>query len=104
MKMAIFGNSEAILGFKALGLIPFSAATHDEGVLMLQKIADSNEYGVLFITEDWADRLEEDLDKVFSDAPLPAIVPIPTPTGSTGAGLKRIKKFMEQAVGSDIFG
>lgn len=101
--MAIFGNAEAILGFKALGLVPFSASTREEGTQTLQKIADSQEFGVLFITEDWADILEEDIDKIFADAPLPAIVPIPTPTGSTGAGLKRIKKFMEQAVGSDIF-
>ena len=101
--MAILGNKEVILGFKALGISTYSLTTIEEGIAHLADIEQAKNIGILFITEDWAETLEEEIEKRFSKAALPAIVAIPSPTGTTGAGLKRIKKYMEQAIGSDIF-
>ena len=38
----------------------------------------------------------------YNEMPLPAIIPIPGVSGNTGAGLARVRKSVEKAVGSDI--
>ena len=101
-KIAIIGNEDAILGFKGLG-IAAHPVTDENAKDILNELYNSDEYAVIFITEDWADKLSEQLDKLVRKA-LPAIVNIPGSQGSTGAGLRNIKKIVEQAVGSDILG
>ena len=100
-KIAIIGNHDAILGFKALGLETFDINTQEQGLEVLKKIREKNDYGIVFITEDWMPKLEKGLEK-FEGMALPAILSIPSQAGSTGEGLKNISKIVEQAVGSDI--
>ena len=38
----------------------------------------------------------------FAEKIIPAVIPIPSAQGSSGTGRKRLSKFVEQAVGSDI--
>ena len=45
--------------------------------------------------------LEHEIDKYRLEK-LPAIIQIPGVSGNTGAGVDAVKKFVEQAVGSDI--
>ena len=45
------------------------------------------------------------MPKVFSkyqELAVPAIIPIPSNQGATGFGMSNVKKYVEQAVGSDI--
>lgn len=114
--IAIVGNKDTILGFKALGLKTFNATTAEEAVKILyelkaeQVIIDEKSeltrpaYAIIFITEDLAMGINKDDYKKLSSGTLPAIVPVPGSKGTTGYGLKRIGKMVEQAVGSDIFG
>ena len=38
----------------------------------------------------------------YREQQLPAVIPIPSASGSTGFGIGNVKKYVEQAVGSDI--
>jgi len=100
-KLAIIGSLDAVLGFKALGINAIAVKTKEEAQNKVKEVYDSDNYATLFITEDWADQVEELLDSLPPKA-LPAIVAVPSQAGSTGAGLANLKKIVEQAVGSDI--
>ncbi|MDP3970606.1 MAG: V-type ATP synthase subunit F [bacterium] len=101
--IAILGTPDSVLGFKGLGLDVFGVTTQEEGVESLKIIMESGKHAVLFITEDWAAKLEDQLDK-FRGQALPAVLPIPSQKGATGEGSRNLSKIVEQAVGSDIIG
>lgn len=102
-KIAIIGTPDSVLGFKGLGLDVFGIASEEEGEAALKRLEGTDDYAVLFITEDWVPRLEKPLSK-FEGRALPAILPIPSQQGATGEGLKKLSRIVEQAVGSDIIG
>ncbi len=113
--IAIVGNKETILGFKALGLKTFNANTTEETVKILfelkkqeivvdEKTGETKpEYAIIFVTEDLAMGISKDDYKKLSQQALPAIVPVPGSKGATNYGIRRIGQIVEQAVGSDIF-
>ncbi len=109
-KIAIVGNKETILGFKALGLETFNANTEEEATKILFELKGKTieegkcEYAIIFITEVLAEKISNKDSKKLNENALPAIIPIPGSKGTTGFSLKRIGKMVEQAVGSDIFG
>lgn len=113
-KLAIIGTKDQILGFKALGVTAAQVQNFEQArdkVLELTNETVKGEdgemrkkYAIIFIMEEYAMKLtKEDYAKLNKGA-LPAIVPIPGISGTTGFGVQRIKKMVEQAVGSDIFG
>ena len=99
-KIAVLGDADSIYGFAALGLDIFAADSAEEGGKLLRKLADHG-YGIIYITEHLASQLPEELEHL-STRRLPAIIPIPGVYGNTGLGIQNVKKFVEQAVGSDI--
>lgn len=101
MKIAILGTTESILGFKALGLDCFGVYNQEDAEEKIEEIYEKKEHGILFITEDWLEKLRLKLDELKSAA-LPAVIAIPGVRGATGAGEREISKIVEQAVGSDI--
>jgi V/A-type H+/Na+-transporting ATPase subunit F len=115
LNIAIVGNKDTILGFKALGFKPFDANNTEDALKILYKLKAEQivvdekteetrpAYAIIFITEDLAMNIEKDDYKKLSEGALPAIIPIPGSQGTTGYGIKRIGKMVEQAVGSDIF-
>ena len=100
-KIAIIGNRDAILGFKALGLETHDIKSEEDGLKVLKTIREKTDYGIIFITENWMPKLEKELEK-FQGQALPAIIAVPSQEGASGEGLKNISKIVEQAVGSDI--
>jgi V/A-type H+-transporting ATPase subunit F len=112
-KIAIIGTKDQILGFKALGLKAVPVQNAEEAKDALYKLNDETSgkeenakktYAIIFVLEDLAMKIPEDDYKKLTKDALPAIIPIPGIKGTTGYGLQRIKKMVEQAVGSDIFG
>ena len=91
MKVAILGSKNAILGFKAIGLDVFDS---------FKKI-NLADYGILFITEDWARKFRKEVNEI-SGQTLPAILTVPSAQGATKEGIRNLKKIIEKAVGSDI--
>ncbi len=99
-KIAVIGDKDSILAFKAVGVEVFSANNVFETNNILRKLAKEN-YGVIFITEDIAALVPDTLDKL-KDRPTPAVIPIPSSQGATGFGMAGIKKDVERAIGVDI--
>jgi len=102
--IAIIGKKEEILAFKGLGmktLFAESAKEAEEILLGLQKL--ESRFAIIFIPEDLFQNISEDVMEKISRNALPALVPVPGLQGSTGFGDLRMRKFVEQAVGSDIF-
>ena len=100
-KIGIIGNRDAVLGFMALGFSVHEVASVADAAKELHSMARSQEYGVIFLNEDYAAQLEEETAK-YRDLPLPAIVSIPAPGGSTGYGMNNLRQAVERAVGADI--
>ena len=110
--IAIVGRREEIMGFAAVGLRIFPVADSKEARetlfdLKAQLSSDDPEAArcaVIFVMEEFLRELpQEDYDKLAADA-LPAIIALPGNTGSSGSGNEKIRRIVEKAVGSDIFG
>ncbi len=99
-KMAVLGDYDSIYGFATLGLDTFPMTDPAEAAKELHRLA-SNEYAVIYITENLAAQMEHEIEK-FKEQKLPAIILIPGVFGNTGKGVEGVKKSVEQAVGSDI--
>jgi len=103
--IGVIGKKEEILAFKGVGVDTFFASTSlevEELLLRLRK-DKSLTYAVIFLSEELFQGISKDvLDRVTQEA-LPAIVPLPGVNGSTGFGDTRMREFVKQAVGSDIF-
>lgn len=100
-KIGIIGDRDSTLCFMALGFSVLEASTPEQARGALHAAAKSGEYAVLFIVEDLARALGEDIAR-YKDDPLPAITVIPGQNGSTGYGQACIKAAVERAVGADI--
>lgn len=98
-KIAVLGDSDIALAFKAIGMDVYNANSAGEASEQLKLLARN--YSVIFITEDLAMQISDYIDK-FKNRPYPAIIPIPSSKGSTGYGIENIKKDVEKAVGMDI--
>lgn len=113
-KIAIIGNKDTILGFKALGIETFNAINRDEAVETLFELKNKSQetegktadkkplYAIIFITEDLAEKINKEEYQKLSKNALPAIIPLPSSSGTSGYGIKRIGKIIEMAIGSDI--
>ena len=75
-KIGIIGRRDAVQGFMALGFAVREADSTADAARELHAMAKSQEYGVIFITENFATELEEEMAK-YRDLPIPAIVSIP---------------------------
>lgn len=98
-RIAVIGDKDSVLAFKALGVDVYGVKTFFEGQETLKKLA--RQYSVIFITEDIAAEMPEILER-YKAKPYPAVIPIPSAKGSTGFGMKGISKDVEKAIGADI--
>ena len=99
-KIAVMGDVDSVLGFKALGLDVYPVAGPEEGHETLHRLAREN-YAIIYMTEQLAAKLTTDIAR-YKDALTPAIILIPGKEGPLGIGLANIKTAVERAVGADI--
>lgn len=99
-KIAVLGDRESVIGFKALGLSTFEAESSDIGREILHKIAKEN-YAIIYITEQLASAIPEDVAKYQNDV-TPAVILIPGKEGTLGIGQTALQTAVEKAVGADI--
>ena len=99
-KIAVVGDRDSVLGFKALGLEVCPAQSADEASEALHRMAKEN-YTIIYMTEQLAVQLQSELQR-YKDALTPAIILIPGKEGSLGIGMANVKTAVERAVGADI--
>ena len=99
-KIAVVGEKESVLGFKAVGFEVYEADVPQNAQSIIDRLAEK-QYGVIFITEQTLQPIKHILEK-YKDCRIPAIIPIPGRKGSLGLGLTSVKKSVERAVGADI--
>lgn len=99
-KIAVIGDRDSILAFRAVGAETFSVANSFEANDLLKKLS-KGDYAVIFISEDIAKTVEETLAKLKTRA-YPSVIPIPASSGASGFGMAGLKKDMEKAIGVDI--
>ena len=99
-KIAVMGDRDSVLGFKALGLDVVFCESTDIARRTLHRLA-GEEYAVIYITEQLAQHLTGDIAR-YKDAVMPAIILIPGKSGSLGLGEAGLKTAVERAVGADI--
>lgn len=100
-KIGMIGERESIQGFVALGVTTFEVTTGEEAAKALATLVKSEEYAVIFVTEDLILALGEELDR-YKDLPLPTITAIPGKGGTLGLGMTALSRATERAVGTDI--
>ena len=101
-RIAVIGDKESVYGFAALGLDTYFSAGEEEDIALFRRLCQSQNYGIIYVTEATAAVLEREIEKVKTQ-PSPAVILIPGVSGNTGEGLRAVKASVEKAVGSDIF-
>ncbi len=99
-RIGIVGDADSILAFKAIGVETFGVSSAEEAKDHIKEMS-RKDFKVIFITENYAEELEDFLKKYRSN-PTPAIIPVPSSKGSTGYGMEGVRRDMEKAIGADI--
>ncbi len=99
-QIAVVGDWESVMGFRALGLDTYPVTNADEARETVRKLAKDN-CAVIYLTEQLARELGDVLAR-YKDELRPAIILIPGREGSLGIGKANIQRAIERAVGADI--
>lgn len=99
-KIAVVGDRDSVYGYAALGLETYFAEGENDALRTIRKL-ERNNYAVIYITEQTAELIPDELRRL-SSQPLPAVIPIPGVFGNTGMGMRAVNEAVVKAVGSDI--
>ena len=99
-KVAVIGDRESVLLFKAAGVRVYPVKEIHEAEQAFDDLVRSD-YVVIFITEELAEKISHRLQE-YALKPLPVVVPIPNIRGSVGYGFDRVRDTVKKAVGADI--
>lgn len=106
-KIAVIGDRESVIGFKAVGLDVFPTG-EDEVKRVFAALtkgngedSDAPQYAIIYITEEYAVLLRSEIDAL-KDELIPAIIPIPSKNGAVGLGMASLNSTVERAVGANI--
>ncbi|MGI6743179.1 MAG: V-type ATP synthase subunit F [Eubacteriales bacterium] len=97
--IAVIGDLDSIIGFMAVGFDVRECSSAEEARTALLDCAKS--CAIIFISEKYARQIEDTLNS-FSSSPFPAVIPLPTESGTDGWSADRLKRIVEKAVGSNI--
>lgn len=99
-KIGVIGGRDSVMPFKLFGFEVVYAGSPKQVRETIEAMAKNN-FGVIFITEDTSELAIETIDRYKTDV-IPAIILIPSHTGTKGIGLKEIQETVERAVGQNI--
>ncbi len=101
-KIAVIGDIDSALAFRAIGADAFEADGSNAKTVLKNKVK-SGEYAIIFVTEQLAATMPEELEEL-KNLTYPCVIPIPSCLGSTGYGEASIRRDVEKAIGADILG
>ncbi len=99
-QIAVIGDWESVMGFRALGLDTYPVTSADEARERVRELAKTD-CAVIYLTETLAKDMGDTLAR-YKDELRPAIILIPGREGSLGIGKRDIQRAIERAVGADI--
>ncbi|MDO5725166.1 MAG: V-type ATP synthase subunit F [Tissierellia bacterium] len=99
-KIAVIGDKESVLAFKALGIGVYTPTDKMAVRRVIDDLAKDN-VGIIYITEQLAKLVPETIER-YTDRLTPAIILIPSSQGSLNIGLEQITRNVEKAIGSNI--
>jgi V/A-type H+-transporting ATPase subunit F len=99
-EIAVVGDRESIMGFRAIGLSVYPVFNENEARAEIHRLAESN-CAVIFLTETLAKNLTDVIARYRGELK-PAIILIPGKEGSLGIGKDTMQSVIERAVGADI--
>lgn len=99
-RIAVIGDWESVMGFRALGLDTYPVTDPDEARAKIHQLA-KEDCAVIYLTEQLAVKMEDVITR-YKDELRPAIILIPGRDGSMGIGKNSIQSAIERAVGADI--
>jgi len=99
-KVAVLGQRDAVLGFKASGAVAFLADSPEEAKKHLGKILE-DDYAILLVTEEVAQVLEKELSPLY-ERPKPVVTILPDARRPKGMAKELLRKRVERAVGANI--
>ena len=100
-QIAVVGDWESVMGFRALGLDTYPVTSTEEAKKRVHELAKGEKCAVIYLTEQLAQDMGDVLAK-YKDAIRPAIILIPGREGTLDIGMSNIKRTIERAVGADI--
>lgn len=100
-QIAVVGDWESVMGFRALGLDTYPVISTEEAKKTVHELAKSEKCAVIYLTEQLARDMSDVLTR-YKDALRPAIILIPGREGTLGIGKTNIQHIIERAVGADI--
>ena len=99
-RIAVVGDWNSVMGFRALGLETYPVTTAEEAKECVRTLA-KEDCAVIYLTEQLAKDMDDVLSR-YKDELRPAIILIPGREGSLGIGKTNIQRAIERAVGADI--
>ena len=99
-KIAVMGDSDSVLGFKALGLDVYPVENADEAKRTLRRLSKEN-CAIVYMTEQLAVQIPDEIAR-YKDELMPAVILIPGKDGSLGIGRDNVTSSVVRAVGADI--
>lgn len=101
-RVAVLGDRESVMGFRALGLDVYPAEPENAAAVYDAVLRDAEQpYAIIYITEELSAPLRERIEAA-KEAMVPAIIPIPSKNGSLGLGMNALTAAVERAVGANI--
>ena len=101
-KIAVIGDRESVMGFRALGLDVFPAEAENAKAVFTSVVrAEDPAYAILYITEELTIPLQAEINAL-KDELTPAVIPIPSKNGTLNLGMDALNSAVERAVGSNI--
>jgi len=99
-KIAVLGDRDSILGFKALGLEVFAVDEASKARPILRQLA-GEDYAVIYVTEQLAVDMQDEINS-YKDNIVPAVIVIPGTGEPMGIGMSSLQNAVKRAVGADI--
>ena len=96
-QIAVIGDWESVMGFRALGLDTYPVNSAEEAREKIKELAKTN-CAVIYLTERLAKDMEDVLAR-YKDELRPAIILIPGQDGSLGIGKNNIQRVLLSASG-----
>ncbi len=100
-KIAVIGDSESATAFLAIGATVYKVDNEYAAADILREISKTDEYAVILVTENYASKMEQLMQKLKQQT-YPVVIAVPGSSGSNGFGMSGIRKDVEKAVGADI--